>query len=96
MAGKGDNYRPVDPKKWDEGYERIDWSLPMDKDTTVLICEPANMPTTEEIESLLNAGQGDFVLCNPQHVRMVTLGHIDARLEWSNQDEFLVGKNGAD
>jgi hypothetical protein len=23
QAGKGDAYRPVDPKKWDENYERI-------------------------------------------------------------------------
>lgn len=22
-AGKGDTYRPVDPKKWDENWERI-------------------------------------------------------------------------
>ena len=23
MAGKGDKYRPVDPNKWEEGWERI-------------------------------------------------------------------------
>ena len=23
QAGKGDTYRPVDQKKWDENYERI-------------------------------------------------------------------------
>ena len=23
QAGKGDSYRPVDQKKWDENYERI-------------------------------------------------------------------------
>lgn len=23
MAGKGDKYRPVDRKKWDENYDRI-------------------------------------------------------------------------
>jgi hypothetical protein len=23
QAGKGDRYRPVDQKKWDEGYERV-------------------------------------------------------------------------
>lgn len=23
QAGKGDSYRPVDPKKWSENYDRI-------------------------------------------------------------------------
>jgi hypothetical protein len=23
MSGKGDSYRPIDPAKWDEGWNRI-------------------------------------------------------------------------
>lgn len=31
-AGKGDRYRPVDQKKWDEGYERVFGSKPAIQD----------------------------------------------------------------
>lgn len=34
MAGKGDRYRPVNRKKYDENYDKINWSRGKDSETT--------------------------------------------------------------